>query len=106
MGGEIPTVHDRNEDFPQFAYRIGSLSLLREVPCIYSDSYSAFSFRAAEKGEDFTRHILVLLYLHFIALIHNLLKMINLPRQIISLSVLFLKSKKAGILQGGEEYHQ
>jgi len=49
VGGEIPTVHDRNEDFPQFAYRIGSLSLLREVPCIYSDSYSAFHLEQLKK---------------------------------------------------------
>lgn len=31
-GGEIPSVHDRNEDFLQFTYRIGSsLRSLREV---------------------------------------------------------------------------
>lgn len=39
VGGEISTVHDRNENFLQFTYRIGSSHmLLREVPCIYSDS--------------------------------------------------------------------
>lgn len=54
VGGEIPYVHDRNEDFLQVTYRIGSsLGLLREVPCIYSDSYSAFHLKLLKKRREF-----------------------------------------------------